>query len=156
MRAGAGFVWLLGRSRTSALCLLVVLLGCRSEPAADDDARSAPKAVIGAAATGSVIDPAAVFPGSWACPDSSAVWQLGAAGGAMSVAGVDVRDGEAFEVGEVTWDGGSVLRFSARMPSTDWTVVSTLRVLDRNTLKAERDGAAPWSCVLSRTADPAQ
>ena len=98
------------------------------------------------------IDPATVFPGSWTCPDTTAVWSLSVHGAAMLVTGVDSGDDEVFEVSDVSWDGGSVLRFTARMPSTDWTVTSTLRVLDRNRLKVERDGNLPWSCVATRSA----
>ncbi len=70
----------------------------------------------------------------------------------MLVSGVDSGDDEVFEVRDVSWEGGSVLRFTARMPSTDWTVASTLRVLDRNRLKVEREGKLPWSCVATRSA----
>ena len=92
-----------------------------------------------------------MLPGAWTCPDSSAVWRVSVTDGVLGVSGDDGADGERFEVTDVVWDGSPVARFTARMPSTDWTVRTTLRVLDRNRLSVERSGPAPYACVAQRT-----
>jgi len=129
----------------------LLVLGCRPSPPEPIPVEEASTAAPTAPAA---IDPATVFPGSWTCPDTTAVWSLTVQDGAMLVSGVDSADDEVFEVRDISWEGGSVLRFTARMPSTDWTVTSTLRVLDRNRLKVEREGKLPWSCVAARAASP--
>jgi hypothetical protein len=70
--------------------------------------------------------------GSWRDPDldMSAEFTVGATLRGFVVEGVDLDDGEQFEVWGVSWDG-KTLSFTSRMPSTNHVVEHEFR-LDRD------------------------
>lgn len=141
----------IGRSRTSVLLLAAALWGCGAPQTPATPEPAMPGESSSQATPARTIEPRAVFPGGWACADSSALWTFDVSGDDLVVRGHDTRDGEVFEVSEVSWTG-PVARFTSRMPSTNVSVTTTVRVLDRNRLKMERAGPQPWSCVAKRAA----
>jgi hypothetical protein len=81
--------------------------------------------------------------GTWTHPDETAEYTISALGGVCAVSGVDTSDGEQFEIFDVSWDGQE-LRFTSRMPSTDYVLQHVLRVISQDEVEHEWTRIECW------------
>ena len=124
------------------LLLALALAGCmKRAPADTEDVTSAVLAVS------APLDPGLL--GTWDLDSSTAVWTITAtSAGQVVVTGVDSSDGEPFEVSSIRPDGRT-LRFSTRMPSTEYTTAQTWTLTEdgRCTVLIQSDSAVTLSAT---------
>jgi hypothetical protein len=110
--------------RTWALAgaLLLAVAGCATTSGAGRGADGPPPVV-----------------GRWQVEGSSAQFLITWDDGQLRMEGWDSSDGERFEILSVSWDEPR-LRVSKRMPSTDHTTHSDLRLVDEDTLSGSMTG----------------
>ena len=90
-------------------------------------------------AGGKIIDLAFRHPliGTWVHPDDSTVeYTVSALGDVCTVAAIDTSDNESFVVSDVSWNGRE-LRFTTLMPSTQYALRHTIRVIAERELEHE-------------------
>ena len=122
-------------SRLLLFLALATACGPKSAPVA-----APANAEARAAAQQGALDPA--WAGDWGSDESSAVWTVVlSAKGAPQVSGVDAGDGELFEISDVS-GAGDTLRFTSRMPSTDWVLQQTWVLTGKDTCEMSLSGAA--------------
>jgi hypothetical protein len=79
--------------------------------------------------------------------DESAEYTIAPARDGFTVSGLDRSDGERFEISSIRWNG-FVLRFTSRMPSTDWLLDHEFVAIDGRRVEHRYTRREIWHRVL--------
>jgi uncharacterized caspase-like protein len=78
--------------------------------------------------------------GVWRCSDSTAKYRIFLHEGRIVVEGWDSRDNERFIISDISSNGNN-LRFTSRMPSTNWTVHHNCIISNNHEMEVSTSGA---------------
>jgi hypothetical protein len=78
--------------------------------------------------------------GVWRANDSTSKFRIFIHEGRLMIEGWDSSDNERFEISDISLEGRT-LRFTSRMPSTNWTVHRQCTIINNQEMQIYRSGA---------------